>query len=271
MNKLSIITINYNDKKGLIKTFETVKNQTCNEFEYIVIDGGSTDGSFDEIELNKSFINYSISEPDKGIYNAMNKGIHAAKGDYLLFLNSGDTLFSNKTIENVIKKLDGTRDVFYGNAIFINDLVEEIVTYPEKLTFHFFTYNSLCHQATFIKKSLFESTFYYNEDLKIIADWEFIIYSICIKNCSYKHIDEFICYYDFEGISSNSNSKEAIQKETDLVMKKYFSAFIDDYKNLEDVVSKRVRNILYIKQFPLAWKILKGVSNIILLFLPKKI
>jgi glycosyltransferase involved in cell wall biosynthesis len=93
MPKLSIITINYNNLEGLQRTVESVVNQTWQEFEYIVIDGGSTDGSADFIESQSETIDYWVSEPDKGIYNAMNKGIAKASGEYLLFLNSGDHLF----------------------------------------------------------------------------------------------------------------------------------------------------------------------------------
>lgn len=270
MTKISIITINYNDKVGLEKTMQSVVNQVDNDFEYIVIDGNSADGSKEVLEKYNQQITYSLSEPDSGIYNAMNKGIRVAKGNYLLFLNSGDYLFDNDVISKVKKIIDGNYDIYYGNTIFKNKLKEEVIIYPEKLSFHFFTYNSLCHQATFIKKSLFESIFYYNESLKIISDWEFMIYAICKKNCSYKHINEFICYYDFEGVSSNENSKKIIKEERNAVMNKYFSAFIEDYKNLDIINSKRVKNLLHIMQFPIAWKFLKGFSNIMLLFLPKQ-
>ncbi len=91
--KLSIITVNLNNKDGLQKTIDSVISQTFKDFEWIVIDGGSTDGSKELIEKYSDYISYWVSEPDKGIYNAMNKGIKVAKGDYLEFLNSGDIFF----------------------------------------------------------------------------------------------------------------------------------------------------------------------------------
>ena len=97
--KLSIITINYNNQEGLKKTIESVVSQTMRDFEWIVIDGGSTDGGKEIIEQNKQCLDYWCSEPDKGIYHAMNKGIRASHGDYLMFLNSGDSLYDNKVIE----------------------------------------------------------------------------------------------------------------------------------------------------------------------------
>ena len=97
-----IITINYNDAAGLKKTIDSVINQTYTEFEYIIIDGGSSDSSLQIIKENANQINYWVSETDKGIYNAMNKGIEAAKGEYLLFLNSGDYLLDSLVLKKVI-------------------------------------------------------------------------------------------------------------------------------------------------------------------------
>ena len=120
MPKLSIITINYNNLEGLKKTFESVFMQTYQDFEYIVIDGGSTDGSKEYIAENADKINYWVSEPDKGVYHAMNKGIMKANGEYLLFINSGDELFENNTIEKSLSNLH-TEEIIAGNLNFISE------------------------------------------------------------------------------------------------------------------------------------------------------
>ncbi|MFT4805390.1 MAG: glycosyltransferase involved in cell wall biosynthesis, partial [Psychroserpens sp.] len=104
--KLSIITINFNNAVGLKKTIESVVNQTSNDFEYIVIDGGSNDGSVDVIKEYEAKVSYWVSEVDKGIYHAMNKGILLAKGDYLEFLNSGDILVNETVIQKIIPELN---------------------------------------------------------------------------------------------------------------------------------------------------------------------
>ena len=96
--KFSIITVNYNNLEGLKKTVESVKNQTYQKFEYIVIDGGSYDGSLEFIKDNESLLDYWVSEPDSGVYQAMNKGIEKATGEYLLFLNSGDHFCNTKVL-----------------------------------------------------------------------------------------------------------------------------------------------------------------------------
>ena len=111
--KLSIITINLNNKADLQKTIDSIFTQTCKEFEWVIIDGGSTDGSVELIKETLQYINYWVSEPDKGIYNAMNKGIKASHGEYLLFLNSGDYLYDSSVIHNVLPLLKD-RDFYVG-------------------------------------------------------------------------------------------------------------------------------------------------------------
>lgn len=270
MNKISIITINYNDKKGLEKTIESVVNQTWRNFEFIVIDGGSSDGGIDVIEQYKENIDYWVSEPDKGIYNAMNKGIRAATGDYLLFLNSGDWLYENNSIANIDKLICSSKDIYYGNAIFKFDKIDKIVEYNERISFQFFNHNNFCHQATFIKRQLFYDIFMYNENLKIVSDWEFFIYAICIKNVSHQYIDVIVSNYDMQGISSKPEFENLKLKEREFVFKNHFPSFIDDYRLINEFRNKRMLDLVYIKQFKFPWFILKSVSKIILLFLPKK-
>lgn len=268
--KISIITINYNDKLGLEKTIESIVSQTYSEYEFIVIDGDSNDGSKDIIANYNSRIDFWVSEKDSGIYNAMNKGIKKANGDFVIFMNSGDTFCNENVLKNCILEINTDFDLFYGDAYFITKNETVKVEYPDKLSFHFFTINSLCHQACFIKRSLFYDIFFYNENFKIISDWEFMIYIICNKNIKYKHLNQFITNYDYEGISSKPETIELIKKETKIVMETYFPAFIDDYKNIAEIESKRIKNILKIKKHPFAWKLLKGFSNILLIFIPKK-
>lgn len=270
MKKISIITVNYNDKIGLQRTIESVISQSSKNFEYIIIDGNSTDGSQELIQYHKDSVDYWVSEPDTGIYNAMNKGIRAATGDYVLFLNSGDYLCEYLTIQKVVDAMDDDKDLYYGDAIFKREEKDELVMYPDQLSFYFFTHNSLCHQASVIKRSLFDTVFYYNEKFSIISDWEFMVYCICIKSISYKHINIFVSYYNCDGISSNPNSKSTISIETEIVMNTYFSAFSDDYKNISAISDRRVRDVIYIRQFPIAWKILKKCIKAVLFFLPKQ-
>lgn len=271
MKKLSIITINYNNKEGLLKTIESVINQTYRDFEYIIIDGGSTDGSLEVIEQYKKNIDVVISEPDCGVYHAMNKGIRIASGEYVNFMNSGDFFYEQETLEKIKVNFNKGVGILYGNSIyFTEDGFRRNETPPEKFTFLFFYNEGLNHQATFIKKELFEKYFFYNESSKICADWEFFIYVIFIGNESTLHLGEYICYYDFSGISSAPENLKIYYEERDEFLKKHFSLFIDDYKFMDEFKSKRIQNVFYIKKFKPAWKLLKAFSNILLLFLPKR-
>lgn len=272
MSKISIVTINYNDKAGLQKTIESVLSQTFKDYEFIVIDGNSSDGGKELLERYRDRVTFALSEPDTGIYNAMNKGILASKGEYLLFLNSGDALLETTTLQKVADAIDGSHDIYYGNLIFFskrNQRIEDWI-FPDKLTFGFFIENSLPHQASFIRRSLFEKYGLYNENLKIASDWEFFVETICLHKVSYKHIAITVAEYDFNGISSNPQNYNLVQSEKKQTYDRHFSMIIDDYTIIRELESKRVRNLLYIKQFRTPWKLLKGFSNILLLFLPKQ-
>ena len=204
---ISIITINYNNKNGLIKTLNSIVSQTCKNFEWIVIDGGSTDGSKELLKDHSDHIHYWISEPDDGIYHAMNKGIKIAKGDYLQFLNSGDYLANNKTIENFHIE-NYTEDVLYGNAIIVNENSEEISRFiaPNNIKLSYFWSHSLNHQATFFKKRCFEY-FLYNENNKIASDVELYM-QLIYNGYSFQKINEFIVCYDNSGISNQIKTGE---------------------------------------------------------------
>lgn len=193
---LSIITINYNNEIGLKKTFESIFSQTYRDFEYIVIDGASSDRSIEIIKEYDQFINYWVSEPDRGIYNAMNKGIAKAHGDYCIFMNSGDVFYDNNVVMQSLLHLDGTV-VISGSTI----LIDGIKRAPSDITFINLVRNTLTHQSTFIKTSYLKK-YKYDEELKIVSDWKFLIQVLIMENQSYKSIDTIISRYDLTGIST---------------------------------------------------------------------
>lgn len=265
--KLSIVTINFNNKIGLQKTIDSVKAQTWKNFEFIVIDGGSSDGGKAILVDEQANISYSISEADNGVYNAMNKGILKATGDYVLFLNSGDSFYENNTLEKAVPHLDNNTGIYYGDAAYMEKHGEHIRTYPDKLSFRYFTEHNLSHQASFIKRALFDALFCYNENYKIASDWEFFIYAICKANVSYQHINQIICNYDTEGISSIIDNHKLMHAERAETMARYFPLFIEDYKVIEVLNSKRTRQFLAIRNNKIAFKILKGLMSILTLFI----
>lgn len=237
MPKLSIITVNLNNRSGLLKTIESVKNQRFRDFEFIVIDGGSTDGSKEELENNTGEIDYWISEKDHGVYHAMNKGISKAHGDYCLFLNSGDRLTDDQVLRSVFN-VNPSADIIYGNVIREkSDRKRKLLTYPDKLTLYDFykATAAIHHQATFIKRKLFVYCGIYREDLKLIGDWEFFFRSIILNNCTTYHVDLVISDVDARGMSHNySMNDPAIIRDIDIrneVFRDHFPEYIlKDYE-----------------------------------------
>ena len=197
--KLSIITINYNNRDGLKQTIQSVINQTYKDYEYIVIDGGSSDGSTDVILEYQSHITYWVSERDKGIYHAMNKGVNVAKGEYCLFLNSGD-YFYNETVLNQAFNQNIKADIATSDLITTSG---SIMLSPKEVTMDFMLHGSPAHPTSFIKRELLE-VHPYDERYRIIADREFFMYALVKLNASYQKLDGIITVFDTTGISSTS-------------------------------------------------------------------
>lgn len=200
--KLTIITVNYNNKAGLEKTAISINSQTCHDFEWIIIDGGSKDGSKEVIETlyrnHNTNISYWCSESDKGIYNAMNKGITHAKGTYVNFMNSGDTFCNEHVLEDMIPYLTGSKaDVLYGNVS--NEYTDhsELKTFPQKLSFRWLYNDTINHQASFCKLEKLKK-FMFDETLKIMADRKLWL-QLYTHGCSFKHAPLTMVCYDHTG------------------------------------------------------------------------
>jgi glycosyltransferase involved in cell wall biosynthesis len=201
--KLSIITVNLNNKSGLEKTFKSVFLQTSNDFEYIVIDGNSSDGSQELILNNQNKISKIIIEPDSGIYNAQNKGIRNSTGDYLIFLNSGDNLVNNTIIEKILKeKFDS--EILYGDIIYhYQNGFQWIRKIPDSLDKRYFYIDNLPHPSCIIKKKTLESYGLYDESFRITADYNFFLKVIFQKKCSYRHLRYPVSVFQVGGISTS--------------------------------------------------------------------
>ena len=212
--KYSIITVNYNNCEGLRKTIESVINQSYKDFEFIIIDGESTDGSVEIIKQYEPYITYWKSEKDKGIYNAMNKGICKACGEYLNFMNSGDCFYNNDVLKIVVdSNLDA--DMIIGKDYWYNPKTgKDFATIlPLKLDMFTFYKGSLPHQSTFFKRALFRED-KYDETLKVVSDWKFYIQSIIGKGCSVSYFNNIICRKDLEdGVGYSQAELAKTEKE----------------------------------------------------------
>jgi len=227
--RLSIITINYNNVDGLQTTINSVICQNSRqEFEYLVIDGASSDGSKELINSLRGKIDVAISEPDHGIYNAMNKGVKHASGDYCLFLNSGDSLHGSDSIAKILPYL-GSDDLVVGKTLFLNNMSASVVEAP--ITMKRLYVGSLPHPATFIRTELLRNN-PYDESLRIVSDWKFFLQEIIINNCSYKIVDTIVSDFDCEGISSMN--RDLCSTERDKVLKSLFPEriLLDYYKSV---------------------------------------
>lgn len=262
--KLSIITINYNDAAGLKKTLDSVAMQTCANFEHIIVDGASTDGSVDIVcqyadsqdirrqgnEATRQVV--WLSEPDTGIYNAMNKGIRMASGEYLLFLNSGDVLVDENVVYDFIAS-DRIEDIVAGGTLLGVD--ERLPKYPpEVLTYELFVTDSLMHAATFIRRELFEQYGLYNEQHRIVSDWEFFVKVLVNNNCTYTTIDRLISLFDTTGISNQSSHSTLHEQERREVIDSYMPRLIPVY---DELVEKRriCEEYQFLKNGRLGWVI----------------
>jgi len=218
MPKLSIITINLNNKKGLQRTLESVFAQTFTDYEYIIIDGGSTDGSNELIEKHQNKFVYWVSEKDGGIFNAMNKGIVKANGEYFFFLNSGDYLIDNYILEK-IGTCTFNSDIVYGKLLIDEKNKKWEKEYPINPTFKYFFNDSIPHSGgAFLRKELFTKIGFYDESLLITSDWKFYLKAIFNHSATIQYVNELIAVFSYDGISSKSENRELLQREKESIL-----------------------------------------------------
>ena len=206
--KISVITINWNNAEGLRKTVESVISQTVPPFEFIIIDGASTDGSVDVIKEHASGITYWVSEKDKGIYNAMNKGVAKATGEWCIFMNSGDCFAGPNVIEK-IKDSKADADIICGNTL-LSDRPDAPKRHPDSITFEYLFDTAINHQSALIRTSLLRK-YPYDEQLKIVSDRKFFLQALILDNCSYQNLDIDIAEYDITGFSSRNRLETRLE------------------------------------------------------------
>jgi len=235
--RISIITINRNNDKGLKKTIESVIQQTYKNIEFIIVDGASSDNSVEIIKSYANSLSWWVSEPDSGIYNAMNKGLDKAGGEYLLFLNSGDYLENDSILQQVAPFLDGT-DIVYGDLIIAETGRQWVKKYNSKLTFGYFFYDTLPHQAAFINRNIITRVGSYDESLKVCADWKFFIDAVCRYNATLGYVNKIITVYDYTGVSSDPQNLDWVNKEKYQVFEQHYQRYLPDYLELDELRKK---------------------------------
>ncbi|MCU0468838.1 MAG: glycosyltransferase [Arcicella sp.] len=222
--QLSIITITYNAEQFLERTIQSILAQTNQNFEYIIIDGKSKDGTLAIAEKHKNRVNQLVSEPDKGLYDAMNKGLKKATGDFIWFMNAGDEINNNQAVENIYKAISDKTDVLYGDTYFVDNdgniqgLRSEITPHrlPKNLTWQDMKLGMLvCHQAFIARKSI--APLYMENNLSADVDWEIE----CLKRArEIKYLDFIVAKYLTGGISNQQLKRSLLDRYE--VLKKHF-------------------------------------------------
>ena len=255
--RFSIITINRNNAAGLEKTLRSVASQTFKEFEYIIVDGASTDDSIAVIKKHEAEFAHMkwISEPDAGIYNAMNKGIRMASGDYIQILNSTDCLAAPEVTERMLEELEkqGNPSILYGNMVkYFPDgrqMVDKCFAGQEITMLGMYT-GTLNHDPTYFRRDLFEKYGYYDETLKIVSDWKWYLQAVILGEERPQYVDIDVTLFDMTGISETN--KELDKAERKLVLEHLFpEAILSDYKRF----AFPIEQIMRLKRHPWAYNL----------------
>ena len=242
---LSIITINYNNAQGLLKTLNSVLTQTCTKFEHVIVDGASTDNAVEIIQQYEKDATARgikvawVSEKDKGIYNAMNKGIKMASGEYIQILNSGDCLAADTVVNNMFSALKDKEypEILYGNMLktvdwktYQRDNCGANSEYTPN-SFLYFYNGTLNHDCAYIKRTLFDQFGYYNENMKICSDWEWYVRAIVLGNIQPVYINIDVTIFDMNGVSESAGKNKHIikQERSEYLASAFPKAVINDY------------------------------------------
>lgn len=254
---LSIVTINYNNAQGLSKTLNSVLTQNYTAFEHVIVDGASTDNAVEiiqqyEKEATARGIKVTwVSEKDKGIYNAMNKGIKMASGEYIEILNSGDCLASDTVVNDMLAALKEKEypAILYGNMLktvdwktYQRDNCGVNSDYTPN-SFLYFYNGTLNHNCAYIKRSLFDQFGYYNETMKICSDWEWYVRAIVLGNISPVYVNIDVTIFDMNGVSESAGkNKHIIQQERREYLASAFpQTVINDYDKYAFVLLQHQR------------------------------
>jgi glycosyltransferase involved in cell wall biosynthesis len=219
--RLSIITVNLNNKSGLERTLKSVFEQTNRDFELIVIDGLSTDGSRETITAHQNQINKWVSNKDSGIYNAMNKGVRMAEGEYILFLNSGDCLYSSEIL-NMISKHSLSEDFVVFDVEMVKKGRREVCGL-DKSPREILITGAICHQAVFHHRRVFQKLGLYDESFQFTADYEFFLRAFFKARCTWKSFHDILAVYDnIHGVTSNVQNAKLCHDERRRAQKNVF-------------------------------------------------
>lgn len=247
---ITVVTVCYNAVTSLENTIRSVLGQSYSNIEYIVIDGGSNDGTKEVIERYAKHLSYWVSEPDSGIYDAMNKAIAKASGDWIVFMNAGDFFIDQDVVSNVIPYLDESVSIFHGNIVKVYDYHKEkgCQLGKEKIDLVDFFYGTIDHQAAFIRRTLFEEYGYYDTSYQLAADWLFFMKVIGIHHEPHKYVNMDIAYFQMDGKSTKYSDR--YEEERTAALRAECGAYYDYLKELSEYrLSSLITRLLRLRIF----------------------
>lgn len=226
MARLAIITICYNDREGLARTFASVFGQSVHDIEYIVVDGGSSDGSVAFIQQHADRITHWTSEPDRGIYDAQNKGWHRASAPFVLFLNAGDTFAAPDVLERTVPLLIDGVDILYGDAQLADERgVYRVKRHPRRMSSAWLMKEVVSHSAQFIRRSVLERYDGYDTRYRIAADYALFAQAYWKGRAVVRKTELIVSVFDTQGLSSDPSQKGRVAMERKAIQRSYAPCF----------------------------------------------
>lgn len=244
-SKFSIITVCLNSADYIETAIRSVLSQDYDNYEYIIIDGGSTDGTLDIIDKYKKYIHKIISEKDDGIYSAMNKGIAISSGEILYFLNSDDSFFDRHVLSDISLAFANTPDIelLYGfvKREDVTESLAELAAHRAVNNLYGLLKGSICHQALFVKKSLVDKIGPFDTRYSVCADFDWLV-SAFSQKAKFKRIDRFIANYDYTGFSNVPD--RTLQRERTTIIRRRFSFLFFLCYYIRFVLLRNIRTFL---------------------------
>lgn len=240
MKKISIISVTYNAANSIENMIKSIISQVnLSDIEFIIIDGNSTDGTCDIIKKYDSYIDIFLSEKDNGIYDAMNKGLNYAKGEYVYFIGADDTLYSNNVLKNIDCYLNNKVDVLSGNVCLVDKILHMKKLSTNRYTKEeIITGKMLPHQGLFVRRTL-ALKYKFNVKYKIASDYEMLL-KIIKDNYNILYIDDVIANYNVSGISS---------LQTEILIKEYTEILKENISEEKAILFNRKINNNFLKNY----------------------
>jgi glycosyltransferase involved in cell wall biosynthesis len=224
---LSIVTVCLNDRAGLLRTLDSVARQAFRDFELVVVDGGSTDGSTELLRSRAPSIARWVSERDSGVYDVQNKGVGMATGTWLLFLNAGDHLASDDALAQLFAAVHD-EDLVYCDVVYSKQGIERPSRPPGALLLPYLLRSGICTQATIFRRTLVEKVGRHDTSLRILGDYDLILKLLLVERARARHVPVTLSVHYQDGLSTRPGSQERLAAERALVEARYLPPLVQE-------------------------------------------